>query len=93
MPEPLTISAAELGPMLQPDLKDPARWLQRHHAMLTEKTGMPKKLPGGWVWSRLAVMAWIGTYGAPTATRVAVAENLIRTQQCSIMDAFQGRAA
>lgn len=93
MQESLTIGAKELGELLMPSCKDPARWIQNHHAELTEKHGMPRKLPGGWVWSRLAMMAWIATYGAPAATRVEATQNLIRKQQQDILAAFSGRAA
>jgi hypothetical protein len=92
MSDSLTISAEEIGRLLQPDIKNPARWLQAHHAELTDKHGMPRRLPGGWVWSRLAVLTWIGTFGAPAAIRAEVADNLIRQQQQAIMAAF-GRAA
>lgn len=89
----LTITADEIGTMLMPHLRHPARWVRKHHAELTEKEGMPRKLPGGWVWSRLAVMAWIGTYGAPRAARAEAADTLIRRQQREVMEAFAGRAA
>lgn len=93
MPEPLTISADELGRLLRPDARDPARWIQRRHAELTEKHGMPRKLPGGWTWSRLAVLTWIATYGAPAALRVETGNNLIRQQQREILDAFAAAPA
>lgn len=88
-----TISADELGPMLKPSLKDAARWLQRHHQRLTETEGLPRKLPGGWVWSRLAVMAWIAHYGAPREARIIANINTIRQQQKNILDGLNGRAA
>lgn len=93
MQQSLTIDARELGGLLKPGIKDPARWILNHHQELTEQHGMPRKLPGGAVWSRMAVMAWIGTYGAPAAARAEAAENLIRQQQRDLMAAFAGRAA
>lgn len=93
MPEPLTIAVDELAALLRPPVRYPIRWLQRHHADLTEKHGMPKKLPSGWVWSRLAILTWIGTYGAPAGARAEATQNLIRQQQRNILEAFSGRAA
>lgn len=91
--ESLTITADELAELLQPPCRNRVRWLQRHHERLTSEDGMPKKLPGGWTWSRLAVMAWIATYGAPRQARIEAADTLIRQQQKQLMEAFSGRAA
>lgn len=93
MQESLTMGAEELGRLLMLPVKDPGRWIQRHHQEWSAKHGMPKKLPGGWAWSRLAVMAWIGTYGAPAAARTEATQNLIRQQQKNILDAFAATPA
>lgn len=85
-----TISADELGALLMPSVRDPGRWLKNHHQDLTARSGLPKKLPGGWVWSRAAVMSWMVNYGAPRPVRVEANTNVIASQQKKILAGFQG---
>lgn len=88
----LTIDDLELGRALQPRRKRPALWLRRNYARLVEKEGMPPKLPGGWSFSRAAVMTWMAAYGQPEAVRQEMADNMVKDQQDNILKLF-GAAA
>lgn len=88
MTSALTITDEELAPLIQ---RRPA-WLRKHYETLRGEHGLPSKLPGGWSWSRPAVLRWLETYGMAREDKALAGENAVLAQRDALMAAF-GRAA
>lgn len=50
-------------------------WLRRYHRRLQERHGFPARIPGGWVWPRRTVEAWLRSGGVETPQPAAANQN------------------
>lgn len=72
--QPLADETAPLDEVARALGRDPA-WLKRHWLSFHLRHGFPRKLPGGFVWPRRAVAAWLRAGGALPESQPAANQN------------------